>query len=91
MVAATIGSMGVTLFVALTPGVQHVFHLKNLHWHSWLIVIGGALFTVFVDEWVKSGIHAREDTRKHRDSLRRSFQELLTELHVVRDHVRMQI
>jgi hypothetical protein len=87
LVGASAISTGLTLFVWLTPSVQDLFDLTYISWHAWLIPLAGALFTMIVDEWVKSRV--REDAVDHKrwGLIEGSFASVLNELRAVRYHV----
>lgn len=53
LLAASVVSIGLTLFVTLTPGVQGIFHVTSIHWFMWLIPLGGAGFCLLFDELIK--------------------------------------
>lgn len=80
-------SMAATVFIALTPGVQAVFHVTDAGWHLWFLAIGGALFTLVVDEWVKTKVREWATENKHWKSVQTGFTDVLTELRILRQSV----
>jgi Ca2+-transporting ATPase len=80
-------SFGCTMLLVFLPDAQQVFSLTTLTWELWLLVVGCAVFTAFVDEVAKAVLTSHNELRHRWLRVESGVSELLLELRALRGRV----
>jgi len=86
MLASVSSSIGLMLIVTLTP-IRSVFSMTSLEAYSWFIALGGSFLTLLGDEYLKSQLRARSQSKQRMRQIQNNFDTLLMEVKGLRQHI----